>query len=299
MASFFDEIARNRIKSILLLVVFSLFFAFIVFLVSTVFGLGSFGLVMGLALVILYALFTYAAGDRLVLFTAGVREEADRKQYSSLYSMVEGIAAATQVPMPKVYVVNDPNPNAFSTGRNKRHSSIVVNSGLLSIMDRGEVEGVIGHEMSHIADNDIQLTMVTIAFAGAVGLIAAYIRNLFFWGGIGRERRNEGVMVLIALLVGLLAPLFALLIRLAISRKREYMADANGARITRNPGALAGALSKIQKYSIAPTAQPVRHANEVNATMYFANPFKARSMLNIFSTHPPIEERINRLRRMY
>ena len=252
-------------------------------------------------IILLYAGFVYLYGDSLTLKMAG-SQEADRKQYSSLYSIVEGIAAASQVPMPRVYIVNDPSPNAFATGRNKKVSGISVTTGLLNIMDKRELQGVIAHEMSHIANADVQFMMIAIVFAGVIGLIAAAIRLSFFFGGMsGGRGRGEGgiILILIGLLIGILAPIFALLIRLAISRRREYVADANGARITRDPQGLASALTKIKGYASSPNAQGVKKANEVDAPMYFANPLSGKNIGNLFSTHPPIDERIARLKKMY
>jgi heat shock protein HtpX len=300
MTSFFDEIARNRLKSLVLMAIFSLLFAGIIYAVVLLLGGGLFAFILGFALVIIYAAFTYYKGDRLVLAVSKAKE-ADPKQYQNLYSVVEGLALATQVKMPKVYVIDDPNPNAFATGRRSK-PSIAVTTGLLSIMNREELQGVIAHEISHVADNDIMVMTIAIAFAGVIGMIAAYVRmSLMFGMNLGGGRRNgdSGLIVLVALLIGLLAPFFALLIRLAISRKREWMADANGARITRDPAALASALTKIQSYTSKPNAQGVRHANEVTAPMYFSNPFTGKSLMNLFSTHPPIEDRIAKLKQMY
>jgi len=300
VASFFDEIARNNLKSFVLLAVFALFFIGVIYLVVYTLGGGLFAFIIGAALVIIYAAFSYFEGDRLVLAVSRAKE-ADQNQYKNLYATVEGLSSAMQLRMPKVYVIDDPNPNAFATGR-KSKPSIAFTSGLLAMMNREELEGVISHELSHVADNDILVMTVAIAFAGAIGLIAAYFRNMIFWGfgfrGRG-GRGNGGYLLLIAFVIGLLAPLFAMLMRLAISRRREYMADANGARVTRNPAELASALKKIQAYENNPQAKPVMHANEITASLYFANPFKARSLMNLFSTHPPIEERIRRLEAMY
>jgi heat shock protein HtpX len=299
-SSFFDEIAKNRLRSIALMLVFGALFAGIIYLLVIILGLGPIGFGVGLVLIVIYALFVYFSGDSIILRLSKAKE-ADRKQYSTLYEIVEGLTVANQIPMPKVYVVDDPNPNAFSTGRNNKHSAIVVNTGLLVIMNRNELEGVIAHELSHIADNDIQFMMIAVVFAGVIGLVAAYIRMLFFFGvGVqSRERERSGLILLIAFVVGLIAPLIALLIRLAISRKREYMADANGARITRDPASLASALKKIQNYTSSPRAQPVRNANEVTSSLYFSNPLSAKSLTNLFSTHPPIEDRIYKLQHMY
>ncbi|MDE1874200.1 MAG: M48 family metalloprotease [Candidatus Micrarchaeota archaeon] len=298
MASFFDEIARNNLKSFLLLAIFAMFFIGIIYFVVYLLGGGVFAFAVGALLVALYAVFTYYSGDKVVLAVSRAKE-ADEKQYTALYASVEGLSSAMQIKMPKIYVINDPNPNAFATGRRSK-PSIAFTTGLLQMMNRDELEGVISHELSHVQDNDILVMTIAIAFAGAIGLIAAYMRMSLFFGGFGGRGRNDsGLLMLLVLVIGFLAPLFALLTRLAISRRREYMADANGARVTRNPAELASALKKIQAYEKNPNTPPVMHANEVTASLYFANPFKASSFANLFSTHPPIEERIKRLQAMY
>ncbi len=299
MASFFTEIAANRLKSVAMLAIFFAFFMGIAYLFSYVFGLGIFGLGIGAAIIAVYAIFSYSAGDKLVLKLSHAIP-AERSEYRTYYAAAEGMSAAMQVPMPKLYVIDDPNPNAFATGRNKKHASIAATTGLLKMMDRRELEGVISHEMSHIANNDILFMLIAVVFAGAIGILAAFIRSIFFFGPIGdRGRNNGGFLVLIALAISLLAPMFAILLRLAISRRREYMADANGARITRDPASLASALKKISTYSSAPSAKPVKHANDLTASLYFSNPFSKNSISNLFSTHPPINERINRLEHMF
>ena len=298
MASYFDEIAANRIKSLVLFGVFTLLFLGIIYLLILVFGGGLFMLSLGLIFILIYGLIVYFFGDRAVLALSKAKP-ADKSQYPMLYDIVEGLSAATQVPMPKIYIINDPNPNAFATGKNRKASSIAVTSGLLSMMDRNELEGVLAHEMSHVYNNDILFMMVAVVFAGAIGIVSAVVRNIFFFGGFGGRNRNGGSLILIALVIGILAPIIAILLKLAISRRREYMADANGARIIRNPGALASALGKIQQYSKNPQAKPMANANEITASLYFSSPFKGASVMNLFSTHPPIEERIKRLKAMY
>lgn len=300
MASFFDEIARNRLKSILLMCLFSLIFFFSIYIFVGAMGFGPFGLVIGAIVIVAYAAFAYFAGSKVVLAVSKAKV-ADKNQYPVLYDAVEGLAAASEIPMPTVYIINDPNPNAFATGRDKKHASIAVTSGLLQMMNKPELQGVIAHEMSHIYDNDIQFMMLAIVFAGVIGLLAAVIRNMFFFGFGGGNNRSGGnaVFLVIAIVMSILAPLIAMLIRLAISRRREYMADANGARITRSPQSLASALSKIGEFSQKPNAPPVQHANDMTASLYFANPLSGKSIMNLFSTHPPIEERIAKLKAMY
>ncbi len=296
MASYFDEIAANRLKSLVLFGAFTLLFLGIIFLFIVIFGGTLILLSIGLVLILIYGLIVYFAGDKAVLALSKAKP-ADRTQYPVVYDIVEGLSAAAQVPMPKIYIINDPNPNAFATGKNKKASSIAVTSGLLSIMDRSELEGVLAHEMSHVYNNDILFMMVAVVFAGSIGIISVVARNLIFFGG-GRGR-NGGILLIIAFAVGIIAPIIALLLKLAISRRREYMADANGARLIRDPGALASALGKIQQYTKNPQAKPMANANEITASLYFSSPFKGSSVMNIFSTHPPIDERIKRLKAMY
>jgi heat shock protein HtpX len=295
MASFFDEVAKNKVKSFLLLMLFSAFFAVIVYLLVLVLGGGYIALGIGIAVIIAYAAFVYFTGDKVVLAMSRAKE-ADPKEYKNLYDIVDSLATANQVKMPKIYVIEDPNPNAFATGKNRNNASVCVTTGLLKMMNNEELTGVLAHEMSHVFENDIQFMMIAVVFAGAIGIMAIILRNVFWFGGRGR---NGGMLVLIGLAAGFLAPLMAMLVRLAISRRREYMADANGARVIRDPQALASALKKIQAYMASPKSVPVQHANEMTASLYFSNPFKFRSAANLFSTHPPIGERIARLEKMY
>ncbi len=302
MASYFDEISRNRMRSLLLMAVFFLLFAGIIYVLAWAFGAGVLTLpllAIGMVLVALYAYIVYNYGSKLVLRVSGA-QPADRKQYPTLYEVVEGLSLATQNKIPGIYVIQDNNPNAFATGK-KSDPSIAVTTGLLATMNKAELQGVLAHEISHVADNDILYMTVAVAFAGAIGLIAGYLRLSAFFGGMGggRGRGNGGLILLVALVIGVLAPIFALLIRLAVSRRREYMADANGARLTRSPRSLASALAKIKAYTQAPGATSVKHASEVSESIYFANPFTASNLSNLFSTHPPIDERIKRLQAMY
>ncbi len=302
MASYFDEIARNRRRSLLLFFLLALFFVFIVYMFSSLLlGFGLIGLILSVSIVAIYSIAVYHGGNALVLKLSGAKE-TKKEDYPVLYTIISGLAGAAQVPMPKVYVIDDANPNAFATGKNKNNASIAVTAGLLRTMNSEELRGVLGHEISHIANNDIQYMMVAVIFAGAIGIMAAFARNFLLFGGMNMRGRNgDGAVVILAVVVvlGIIAPLIALLVRLAISRRREYMADANGARLTRNPKALADALEKIKRFGERPESPPVKNATEATASMYFSSPFKKESMKNIFSTHPPIEERIRRLRSMY
>jgi heat shock protein HtpX len=198
--------------------------------------------------------------------------------------------------MPRLYIIDDPIPNAFATGRDPKHASIAVTSGLLSMLKREELEGVVAHEMSHIANFDIRFAMVAIVFAGAIALLGEFAwRSLWFGfrgGGDRRERGGGALLIIIALAFVILTPIFAQIVRLALSRQREYLADANGARLTRYPEGLASALEKIKNASI-----PTKSANDTTASLFFSNPFPNKFGF-LGSTHPPIDERIKRLRAM-
>ncbi len=300
MASYFDEIGRNKIRSVLLMVVFAVFFFLVISTFVFAFGGGLFSLIIAGIVIILYAAYTFFAGPSVVLAVSRA-QPADKKQYPVLYDAVEGLAAASEIPMPAVYIINDPNPNAFATGRDPKHASIAVTTGLLQIMNKQELQGVISHEMSHIYDNDIQFMMIAVVFAGVIGLLAGFVRNMlwFGFGGGGNRGGGSAIVLVIAIVMSIIAPLFAILINLAISRRREYMADANGARITRSPQSLASALQKIAGYENGSSYTPVQHASEVTASLYFANPLSGKSIMNLFSTHPPIEDRIAKLKAMY
>ena len=222
MASYFDEIARNKLKSVLLMCIFSVLFCAIIFVFVLALGGGPIAFAIGAIIVILYAAFSYYAGSKVVLKVSNAKP-ADRSQNPALYAAVEGLASAIQVPVPQVYIINDPSPNAFATGRDKKHAYVAVTSGLLSMMNKDELQGVIAHEMSHISDNDIQFMMLAIVFAGVIGLAAAYLRMMFMFGGLGGGggRGNNGLILIVALILSIIAPIVALLIRLAISRKRR------------------------------------------------------------------------------
>ncbi len=296
--SFFDAIEANKRNSLILIFVMSLIFMAMVWGISYIFDLGVCGPAMGFLFLLLYTSVVYFQGDGIILSMSHARE-ARREDYPFLYNVVEGLALAQQIPMPKVYIIEDPSPNAFATGRDPKHSSVAVTTGLLQMMNREELEGVLAHEMSHIANFDIRFSMLAIVFVGAIALLGEFAWRAAWWGGMsgGGNRRERGgsfglILIVIALFFVILSPIFAQLIRFAISRQREYLADANGARMTRYPEGLASALEKIKNASI-----PTKAANDTTASLYFANPFP-KKMSFLTSTHPPIDDRIKRLRSM-
>ncbi|OGP66667.1 MAG: zinc metalloprotease HtpX, partial [Deltaproteobacteria bacterium RBG_13_53_10] len=241
------------------------------------------------------------ASDKIVLAMSKARP-VTKEEFPYLYNVVEGLTIAAGLPPPRCYIIDDTAPNAFATGRNPKNSVIVVTTGLLDKLNRVELEGVIAHEMSHIKNYDVLLQTLTVVMVGVVALLSDWMRRTFWWGG-GRRRgsdRGKGsggaaIILALALVMAILSPLIAQLIRLAISRKREFLADASGAMLTRYPPGLASALRKISA-----DREPLEAANKATAHLYIVNPLKdIRGPVNrLFSTHPPIEERIAALEKM-
>ncbi len=249
---------------------------------------------------VIFALVTnvwsYWNSDKLVLSVSRAHP-ADPAQYQDLHHIVENLAITAGLPKPRIYIIDDPAPNAFATGRNKEHAAIAVTSGLLSMMDKNELSGVLAHELSHIGNRDILLSTVAVVLVGFVALVSHFFLRASFLGGGGGGRDRNGANALVAILAiafMILAPVIATLLQLAISRKREFLADASGALLTRYPEGLASALRKLGSYPA-----PMAHANNATAHLFISNPFgpgAAKSFITrIFSTHPPIEERIKAL----
>lgn len=240
--------------------------------------------------------YAYWASDTLVLSMNRARP-ASREEFFDFYTVTENLAITAGLPMPKLYVIDDPAPNAFATGRSEKRAVVCATTGLLSLMSRTELEGVIGHELSHIKNRDILLMTIAVVLAGFLAILAnIFLRMSFFGGGRRDDRGNGGAILLVLAVVGIiLAPIAAQLIQLAISRRREYLADESGALLTRYPEGLASALAKIGSYQA-----PMRHPNLATAHLFIGDPFGAHPsgsgwIERLFSTHPPIQERINRL----
>lgn len=289
MASFFDAIDANKRNSLLLIV----FLTFLVFLAISAFALmfdmGWLGFAMGAVIAVLYALFSYFLGDRALLALSGARP-VSREENPYLYNLVEGLAIAAQIPAPKLYMMEDASLNAFATGRDPQHSAIVVTRGLAEKMNRAELEGVVAHEMSHIGNYDIRYMLITVVMVGLIGFMGEIIlRSLFFGGGRRDERGGGGMLMLLGLVLAILTPIIAILVKLAVSRQREYLADATAVKLTRYPDGLRNALIKIRDHY-----QPTRAATDTTASLYFADPI-GKKLTGLLATHPPIEDRIKRL----
>lgn len=294
MALVYHEIARNKVRSVILLVIFVMFVGGLGYLFGEAYGKGG-GLVgvgMAAIIAIIYALITYFAGTNIALALSGAKL-IEKRENPELYQTVENLAIAAGLPTPKIYLIHDSAPNAFATGRDPKHAVIAVTSGILQKLEKVELEGVLAHELSHIGNYDTRYLMISMVLIGVVALISdAFLRSSFHMRR-SSNRKGGGAMLIIALIMAILAPLFASLMQLAISRKREYLADASGALLTRYPEGLARALEKISK-----DTEPLEVANRGTAPMYIINPLKGKSIMNLFATHPPIEERVKRLRGM-
>jgi len=294
----YDQIASNKLRSVLLVVAFVSLVALVGFVFGQATDWGYLGLVLALAFAFAMSFGSYWYSDKIVLAISKARP-VDRDIEPYLVNTIEGLAIAAGMPVPKAYVIDDPAPNAFATGRNPENAAIAVTTGLVQMMNRQELEGVIAHELAHIKNYDTLLQTLAAVLAGSVTLISEWMLRSFWWGG-GRRRDNEAgqlgaVLMVVALILAVLAPIAATLIRLAISRKREYLADASGALLTRYPPGLAGALRKI-----ATDHNQLRVANKATESMYIVNPLRklGGSMNSLFNTHPPLEERIARLEAM-
>jgi len=238
-----------------------------------------------------YALFSYFTGSRMALAFNGAHEIA-KKDNPRLWRIVENLAITNGMPMPKVYLIDDPAPNAMATGRDPNHASVAATTGILDITSDSELEGVMAHELGHIKNYDIRVSMIAFALVAVVSIIADIMLRMA-WFRDDDDNGGNSLFFILGIAAALLAPLIAALIQLSVSRQREYLADATGAMTTRYPEGLAHALKKIEAYG-----KPLKRQNTSTAHFFFANPLKSKSFLGLFSTHPPIEERINRLQQM-
>lgn len=250
-------------------------------------------LVVAVVFAVVMNVTSYWFSDKIVVTMAGAKP-ADEKEFSDLHNIVENLAITAGLPKPKVFIITDAAPNAFATGRNAEHAVVAVTTGLLGMMERSELEGVIAHELSHIGNRDMLLSTVAVVLVGFVTLVSDFVFRGILFGGDNRENKNHPIVAVIAIAFIVLAPVFATLLQLAISRKREFLADASGALLTRYPEGLASALQKISSY-----AAPMKRANNATAHLYISNPFGARAaasgLSKLFMTHPPVQERIQAL----
>ncbi len=302
--TFYSQISANKRESIVLAIVVGAILGVLGFTIGyaltgrPVGGLGA--TLVAVALAGFMSIGSYFAGDQLVLSASQARE-VDEASAPQLLNVVRELTVAANIPMPKVYVIEDTAPNAFATGRDPEHASLAVTTGLLEKLDREELQGVIGHELSHVRNYDIRFTLLVGVLVGSIALLASIFLRYTFWFGGGRRSSNDrggggalaAIMFVLAIVLAILAPIAGRLVQLAVSRQREYLADASSVELTRNPHGLEQALAKI-----ASDREVLEVANGATQHLYFTNPIKKweERSSGLFSTHPPIVDRINRLR---
>ena len=295
----YEQITRNKVRSFLLVVAVIVLAGGLGWLFGYFFGGGLIGLFIALGIALFMSLMSYRFGDKVVLRVSRAKP-ATPEEYPKLHNIVDGLAIAAGMPKPALYVIPEAAPNAFATGRNPEHASVAVTDGLIDMTNRVELEGVLAHEMAHIKNRDMLVNTLAATLVGVVALLAGWMRWALFWGGGrgGRGRSTALPLLLLGLVAAILAPIAAQLIRLAVSRRREYLADADGALMTRYPPGLASALRKISQ-----TPNTMHVANNATAHLWFSQPSRAvgegySRIERLWSTHPPIEERIKILQEM-
>lgn len=308
MKNIYEVADANKRKSWFVIIGFVLFVGFAIYIMSNAFALylgyrpGGLG-IAGLAFIIsgVMSFVSYYWSDKIVLGISGARP-ADQRIDRELYSVTENLALGTGLPMPKLYIIEDTAPNAFATGRDPEHAAIAATTGLIQKLNRTELEGVIAHELTHVKNYDIRLMSIVSVLVGSVALLADFLLRASWFGGGDRDRDKGqlgAIMLVVGIIFAILSPFIAQIIQLAISRRREFMADSGAVSITRQPSGMISALQKI-----AGDHEPLEVANKATAHMYFENPFKDKSksavgwFAGLFNTHPPVEERIRALQQM-
>jgi heat shock protein HtpX len=286
----YSAIAANKRNTVFIIGIFVLLIAGLGWLFSQVYeSTGIFyGSMIGAAV---YVLFQYFVADKIALGVNGAKQ-IQKKDDPRLWRIVENLSITTGMPMPKVYIVDDPALNAFATGRDPSHASVAATTGILAALDDNELEAVMAHEMGHVQNYDIRVMMIVFGLVSAIGLIADMFLRMM-WFGSDDDSPPHPIFIVLGIVAALIAPFAAMLVQFAVSRQREYLADATGAMTTRHPDALASALQKIAHYGSA-----TRRQNSSTAHIFFANPLKGKSISTLFSTHPPVEQRIARLSKM-
>jgi heat shock protein HtpX len=291
--TFYDQIARNKRKSFFLIFMIILVIVALAYVIGMAYGDPFTFLIFGTIIAIIYVWIGYYSSAKLAVAAAGARP-ADQKQYRQYYNLVEGLTIASGLPMPKLYVMENSQINAFASGRNPQNAIVCVTTGALEKLDREELEGVLSHELSHIANYDIRFMTLTAILVGMISIISQiFLRSLWFKSGGNDNNKSGAIFLIIGIILAILAPIFVQLVQLAISRKREYMADASAVKFTRTPTGLIGALKKIKKEHIDPSES--KKIGKAVAPLFISNPFKNS---DITSTHPSLDSRIEILERM-
>ena len=295
----YDQISQNKRNSWLLVIVITAFLVLLGYLMGEYWakGYGYGGIIFALVIAIISGLISYYGGAGMILAMSRAKR-IEKKDHPQLFNVIDELSIAAGVPMPAIYIIDDTAPNAFATGRDPEHASVAITTGLLSKLNRDELQGVMAHELSHVQNRDILFSMMVGIMVGSIVLISDFFVRSVIWGGRGRKKggdKGSGPLILIGLVLAIIAPIFAKMLQLAVSRQREYLADASAALITRYPEGLASALEKI-----AGDKEVLEVANRATQHLYIVNPIKPfeKRAKSLFSTHPPIEERVARLRAM-
>jgi len=299
MATLYSEISANKRNSFLLVTGITALLVILGYFLGRYWGSGYVGVALALIIAVTMSLTAYFGGDKMILAMSRARR-IEKKDYPQLFNVVEELSIAAGLPMPAIYVIDDSAPNAFATGRDPEHAAVAITTGLLEKLNRDELQGVMAHELSHIGNRDILYATMVGILVGTIVMVSDFFLRSFLWTG-GRRRKKGGqggggaIVLVIAILLAILAPLFAKLLQLAVSRQREYLADATAVKLTRYPDGLASALEKIAR-----DKEVLEVANRATQHLYIVNPIKPfeKRAKSLFSTHPPIEERIARLRAM-
>jgi heat shock protein HtpX len=296
----YDEITRNKRNSWLLVIIITAFLVLLGYIVGEYWhrGYGYGGIILAVTVAVISGLISYFGGAGLVLAMSRAKK-IEKKDHPQLFNVIDELSIAAGVPMPAVYIIDDTAPNAFATGRDPEHASVAITTGLLEKLSRDELQGVMAHELSHVQNRDILFSMMVGIMVGSIVLISDFFVRSVIWGGRGRKKsggdKGSGPLILIGIVLAIMAPLFAKMLQLAVSRQREYLADASAVQLTRYPEGLASALEKISG-----DREVLEVANRATQHMYIVNPIKPfeKRAKSLFSTHPPIEERVARLRSM-
>ena len=284
----YNAVAANKRNTVLIMAVFIGLIGAIGWVVSLGYGESSIAYwVVGVALV--YSLIQYFAASKLAVAMTGAKE-IQKRDNPRLYRIVENLTITTGMPMPKVFVVDDPAPNAFATGRDPKHAIVAATTGLMDVMDDRELSAVMAHEISHVRNYDIRVSMIAFGLVSAIGLLSDIALRMFLFGD-NRNNNSNPIMMVVGIVLIILAPIVAALVQMAVSRQREYLADASGVLATRDTDALASALEKLGQHG-----RPMKRQNTASAHLFFNNPLKKGFFNNMLSTHPPLEDRIARLR---
>lgn len=293
----YSEISSNKRKTVFFIILFTVIIVAIGWTIGKTYGAPDAGIILAVLVAVVMNLVGYYKGDAVALASSGAKP-IEKSENPELYNLVENLAITAGLPTPKIYIINDPSPNALATGRDPKHSSVAVTTGLIKTMNRQEMEGVLAHEMSHIGNFDIRVMTIVVVLVGTIMLLSdLMLRSMWLRGRGNRDSQQiQMVLILLGLVLAILSPFLAQLIKLAVSRSREYLADASAALLTRYPEGLASALEKIAAHD-----RPMAKANHATAHLFLANPFDPKvekKFEHWFSSHPPIEERIKKLRNM-